>query len=62
MIVHRPTHYEVWTATNTRAGDSNTWHGSYIELYPNGDMIAVQRNEAGAEDRFYIKRGDIQCT
>jgi hypothetical protein len=55
MLVVRSDHVEVWTATNSRIGDSANWFGSYIAVYHNGDVISVTRNEA-SEDRFYIQR------
>jgi len=38
MLVYRPdTHsWQLWTATNTRQGDSSTWYGTYMEVYADG--------------------------
>jgi hypothetical protein len=54
MIVCREDHYEIWTATSSRIGDSSTWTGTYIQLYNDGCMYNVTRTEAGVEDRFKI--------
>ena len=45
MIIDRVSHWEVWTATNKRTGDSSTWLGTWLELYPDGACIQGIRTE-----------------
>ena len=50
MLVYKETHWEVWVATNCRSGDSSTWFGTYMELYPNGKCIQSIRTEVEVRD------------
>lgn len=45
--------YEIWTATNTRAGDSSTWLGTYIRVQPDGKVFQCTRT-ADAESEYQI--------
>jgi hypothetical protein len=48
MLVYRPhtNTWQVWTSTNSRSGDSDTWLGTYMELYADGSCIQHYRSEA----------------
>lgn len=50
IMVHREDHWEIWTASNTRAGDSSTWLGTFFRLYPDGTVYQVTRREEGESD------------
>lgn len=41
MLVYRPltNSWQIWTATNTRTGNSDLWLGTYMEVFPNGQCI-----------------------
>lgn len=43
MIVRRADHWEVWTATDKRNGDSSAWRGTYITLHDDGKAYAHTR-------------------
>jgi hypothetical protein len=45
MLVYKSTHWELWTATNSRSGDSSKWLGTYMCLYPDGTCIQYIRTE-----------------
>jgi hypothetical protein len=57
MLVYKGDHWEVWVATNSRSGDSSTWLGTYMELYPNGKCIQSIRTEA--EVREFVIRSSL---
>jgi len=58
MLVYRPKLYswQVWTATNTRSGWSDTWLGSYMELTPNGECVQHYRS-ASEITQLVIRKG-----
>jgi len=47
MLVYRPitNTWQLWTATNKRSGNSDTWFGTYMELYADGTCIQHYRSE-----------------
>ena len=45
MLVYREGVWQVWTATNSRSGDSDLWCGTFMELHPNGKCIQRIRGE-----------------
>lgn len=57
MLVYKQDHWEVWVATNSRSGDSSTWLGTYMELYPNGKCIQSIRTEV--EVREFVIRSSL---
>lgn len=50
MLVYREGVWQVWTATNSRQGDSDLWCGTYMELHPNGMCIQRIRGEVDVRD------------
>lgn len=43
IIVRKPNGWEVWTATDGRAGDSAHWRGTYLFLADDGTASAHTR-------------------
>lgn len=54
MVVDRVSHWEVWTATDKRTGDSAAWLGTYFELYWTGEVIQCIRTNTDMR-RFVIR-------
>ena len=52
MLVYRPhtNTWQVWFATNNRSNDSDTWLGTYMEVYP-----------CGRCEQHYRSETDIRC-
>lgn len=46
--------YEIWTATDSRTGDSSLWHGTFVRLYPDGSMVQVNRDPHGVETELQV--------
>jgi hypothetical protein len=63
MLVYRPPTlpamesgvWEVWMSTSTRAGDSSTWFGEYVEVHENGDAFQCIRKQDGTETRTQVR-------
>jgi hypothetical protein len=47
MLVYRPltNTWQVWTSTNCRSGNSDSWLGTYMELYADGMCVQHYRSE-----------------
>jgi len=45
MLIYRTESktWQVWTATSSRTGDSRLWLGTYMELYPDGACMQINR-------------------
>ena len=52
MLVYRPItrSWQVWTATNKRSGNSDTWLGTYMEMHPTGQCTQHIRTETEVRD------------
>lgn len=57
MLVYKPRRnvWQIWTATNSRMGDSDLWLGTYLEVYNCG--MCTQHYRSETEQRQLIIRG-----
>ena len=46
MLVYKHGVWQVWTATDNRSGDSQQWHGTFMELHPDGKCVQRTQTEA----------------
>jgi hypothetical protein len=60
MLIYRTESktWQVWTATNSRTGDSRLWLGTYMELFPDGTCI--QHNRTAVEETAIVVRPKYQ--
>lgn len=57
LVYNLDTHvWEVWTATDSRSGDSKHWHGTYMELHSDGKCVQRNRTET-IEQELVIRPG-----
>ena len=42
--------WQVWTATNSRNGDSRAWLGTYMELHEDGKCVQHNRTATSEEE------------
>jgi hypothetical protein len=56
MLVYRTETktWQVWTATNSRRGDSRLWLGTYMELHADGKC--VQHNRTATDETEIVVR------
>jgi hypothetical protein len=52
MLVYRPMSHswQVWTATDKRSGNSDTWLGTFMEVFPTGQCTQHVRTETEVRD------------
>ncbi len=46
--------WEIWTATDSRTGDSSQWHGTFLRLHPDGSIVQVTRDPHGVETELQV--------
>lgn len=45
MLVYKEGKWQIWVATNSRSGNSDTWLGSFMELHSDGRCLQHYRSE-----------------
>lgn len=46
--------WEIWTATDSRTGDSRQWRGTFLRLHPDGSIVQVHRDPHGVETELQV--------
>ena len=52
MLVYRPDtrSWQLWTATDKRSGNSDTWYGTYLEVFDDGRCIQHNRHPSDVRE------------
>jgi hypothetical protein len=46
--------YEIWTATDSRTGDSSQWHGTFLLVRCDGVIMQMHRDPHGIETELRV--------